>query len=137
MSSQLRSSVCKVSIFVLLLAVAPRPAGANSIPTKSDVAWIGVAVAAIGAGIGIGFYAAVHHGHNLNGCTVSSANGLQLQNHGDGQTYSLSGDIAAIKPGEHIRVSGKKAKTSTGSARQFVVESLSKDYGACIVEAAP
>ena len=137
MTPRLRSFLCISAICALLLTVAARPANANSIPTKSDVAWIGVAVAAIGAGIGIGIYAAVHHGHNLNGCTVSSANGLQLQNHGDGQTYSLSGDIAAIKPGEHIRVSGKKAKTSTGSARQFVVESLSKDYGACIVEAAP
>jgi hypothetical protein len=136
MSSQLRSSVCKVSIFVLLLAVAPRPAGANSIPTKSDVAWIGVAVAAIGAGIGIGIYAAVHHGHSLNGCAVSSSDGLLLQNRGDGQTYALVGETAAIKPGDRVRVSGKKEKKSSGDAQRFVVEKLTKDYGACKVETA-
>lgn len=114
--------------------VAPEKARANSIPTQSDVVWIGVAIGAIGAGIGIGIYFAFHHGHSLNGCAISGANGLEIKNRGDDQTYSLVGAVSAIKPGDRVRVSGKKAKKSAGSAPQFVVEQLSKDYGACVVK---
>jgi hypothetical protein len=99
--------------------------------TKSDVVGIGIAVAAIGAGIGIVIYYAVHHNHNLTGCAVSGANGLELQNKGDQQTYALVGAVAGIKSGERVRVSGKKVKRTAGSTQQFLVEQLSKDDGAC------
>jgi hypothetical protein len=99
--------------------------------TKGDVVWIGVAVAAIGAGIGIGIYYAVHHNHSLTGCAVSGANGLELQNKGDQQTYALVGAVSGIKPGERVRVSGKRAKKSSGPAPQFIVEQVSKDFGPC------
>jgi hypothetical protein len=139
MSSRFRSFVCRVAICALLPTTATVPA---QVPTQigpishSDAVWIGVAVAAIGAGIGIGVYYAFHHGHSLNGCAVTGSDGLQLQNRGDGQTYSLSGEIAAIKPGERVRVKGKKVKNSSGATQHFVVENLSKDYGACSVQAA-
>jgi hypothetical protein len=114
-----------------LTTAAPETAHANSLPTKSDVVWIGIAVGAIGAGIGVGIYYAFHHGHSLSGCAVSGANGLELHNKGDDQTYSLVGAVSSIKPGERVRVSGKKTKKSAGPTPQFVVEQLSKDYGAC------
>jgi hypothetical protein len=117
-----------------LTATAPENARANSIPTQSDVVWIGVAIGAIGAGIGIGVYYAFHHGHTLNGCAVSQADGLKLKNNGDDQTYALVGEVSAIKPGDRVRVSGKKTKKSAGPAPQFVVEQLSKDYGPCPVK---
>jgi hypothetical protein len=116
-----------------LTAAAPEKGHANTIPTKSDVVWIGVAIGAIGAGIGIGIYYGFHHGHSLKGCAVSGASGLELRNKGDDQTYSLVGAVSTIKPGERVRVSGKKAKKSAGPAPQFVVEQLAKDYGACPV----
>ncbi|MGA2050180.1 MAG: hypothetical protein ABSG96_20970 [Terracidiphilus sp.] len=112
-------------------ATAPESARANSIPTKSDVVWIGVAVGAIGAGIGIGIYYAVHHNSSLTGCAASGANGLELMNKGDQQTYALVGAVAAIKPGDRIRVSGKRVKKPSGPSPQFLVEHISKDYGAC------
>ena len=99
--------------------------------SKADVAWIGVAIGAIGAGIGIGIYFAFHHGHSLTGCTVSAANGLQLQNNSDQVTYSLVGAVATIKPGDRIRVSGKRLKKPTGPTPQFLVDNVTKDYGAC------
>ena len=69
-------------------AVRPRPA--NSIPTKTDVVWIGVAVAAIGGGIGLGIYFAVRpHGHSLTGCAGSGPNGPELVSENDQQTYVL------------------------------------------------
>jgi hypothetical protein len=122
-----------------MTATAPSNAQ-SSIPiggvTNSDVVWIGVAVAAIGAGVGIGVFYAVHHGQSLSGCAVSGSSGLELQNRGDQQTYALVGEVAGIKPGDRVRVSGKKAKKSDGSAQQFVVEKLTRDYGACKVQPA-
>jgi hypothetical protein len=138
MSAQLRSSLCRAAICALLLT-APS-AARSSTPiggvTKSDAVWIGVAVAAIGAGIGIGIYYAFHHGHSLNGCAVSGSDGLQLHNKGDGQTYALVGEVAGIKPGDQVRVSGKKAGKKGAPAQQFVVEKLTRDYGACKVQPA-
>jgi hypothetical protein len=131
-----RNQILATVIACAMAVTATTPASAQSgTPiggvTKSDAAWIVVAIAAIGAGIGIGIYYAVHHNHSLTGCAVSGANGLELQNKGDQQTYTLVGAVAAIKPGERIRVSGKRVKKTAGPTQQFLVEQLSKDYGAC------
>ena len=131
MKTEHRNIFAKAAICALLLTAATKPANANSIPTTSDVAWIGVGIAAIGAGIGIGIYYAVHHSHSLTGCAASGANGLQIESEGDQQTYVLVGEVAGIKSGERVRVSGKKSKPNTNSSRQFLVEKLSKDFGAC------
>jgi len=126
-----KSILAKTGVCVLLVTAAIEPAVANSIPTKSDVVLIGIAVGAIGAGIGIGIYYAVHHDHSLTGCAVSGANGIELQNKGNQQTYALVGAVSAIKPGERIRVSGKRVKKTPGPAPQFLVERLSKNFGPC------
>jgi hypothetical protein len=131
-----RNRILATVIACAMAVTATTPASAQSgTPiggvTKSDAAWIVVAIAAIGAGIGIGIYYAVHHNHSLTGCAVSGANGLELQNKGDQQTYTLVGAVTAIKPGERIRVSGKRVKKTAGPTQQFLVEQLSKDYGAC------
>ena len=133
-----RTIIAKVAICALLVTAAAAPAAAqfqgDSLGiSKSDTVWIGVAVAAIGAGIGIGIYYAVRHNHNLTGCAVSGANGLRLQNEGDQQSYALIGEVAGIKSGDRVRVSGKKGKNNAGAPRQFLVEKLGKDYGACKV----
>ncbi|MGA3081468.1 MAG: hypothetical protein ABSD44_08815 [Terracidiphilus sp.] len=122
-----------VCALALTLTAPPKAQATTPIGgvTKSDAAWIAVAVAAIGAGIGIGIYYAIHHGHSLSGCAVGGANGLELQNQSDQQTYTLVGAVAGIKPGERVRVSGKKVKRTAGPAQQFLVEQLSKDYGVC------
>jgi hypothetical protein len=133
MKAEHRMIVAIIAICALLATIATKPAKANSIPTQSDIAWIGVAIGAIGAGIGIGIYYAVRHNRALTGCAVSGASGLQLQNESDQQSYALIGDVAGIKPGDRVRVSGKKGKGKTGAPRQFLVEKLGKDFGACKV----
>jgi hypothetical protein len=122
--------LAKTVVCALLVTAATKPAVA-SIPTNADVAWIGIAIGVIGAGIGVGIYYAVHHNHRLTGCAASMPNGLELENLGDQQRYSLVGAISAIKPGDRIRVSGKKVKKSSGPIPQFIVEQLSKDFGPC------
>ena len=67
----------------------------------------------------------------LTGCVVHGANGLELMNEGDSQTYLLSGDITNLKVGDRIKITGKKQKKNASGPRPVVVTSLKKDYGAC------
>jgi hypothetical protein len=71
----------------------------------------------------------------LHGCVSSAPNSLLLLNEGDQQKYDLIGDTAAVKIGERVKVSGKKKKDTSGK-RYFLVEKLSKSYGACKVSPA-
>ena len=132
-----RNLLAMVAACALLLtatATAQPQSGTIGGVTGGDAVAIGVAIAVIGAGIGFGVFYAVHHGHSLDGCAVSGANGLELQNRGDQQTYALVGDTAGIKPGKRVRISGKKEKKSRGAHPQFLVEKLNKDFGACNAE---
>jgi hypothetical protein len=136
-----RKQILAAVIVCAVAATTTAPASAQSSTpiggvTHSDVVWIGVAIGAIGAGIGIGIYYAVHHKSSLTGCAISGANGLELMNKGDQQKYALVGEVAVIKPGDLIRVSGKRVKKPSGPIPQFLVEHLSKDDGACPASAA-
>jgi hypothetical protein len=126
-----------IAACALLLTATPRPANAsNSIVPKSVAVVAVVAIAAVGAAIGVGVYYAVRHSRSLTGCSVSSADGPQLRTQNDNQTYGLVGEVSGIKPGERIRVSGRKQKKSAGAPQHFLVEKLTKDYGPCPVSPA-
>jgi hypothetical protein len=132
-----RSILAKAAVCALLATTTVTAKAQIGAPTKGQAAAIIGGLVGTGAAIGIGIYFAVHHGHSLTGCAVSASDGsLQLRTQGDPQTYALVGDVSVIKPGEHVRVSGKKQKKSAGAAPQFIVEALKKDYGACSVELA-
>jgi len=74
--------------------------------------------------------------HSLQGCVSSAPNSLILLNEGDRQAYDLIGDTTIIKVGERVKLSGKRKKDTSGK-RYFLVEKLSKAYGACKVSPAP
>jgi hypothetical protein len=133
MKAALRSFLALAACFALALT-STHPADAQYI-TKSETAEAVGVVIGVGAVIGVGIYFAVHANHSVTGCTVAAASGLQLQQ--DQQTWSLLGSIAAIKPGERVRVSGKKQKKSAGAPRPFLVEKIAKDYGPCAPKATP
>jgi hypothetical protein len=129
----LKSSLLRKLTALLLCAslfLLPKPAHADTL--KTDATEIIVAAVAIGAAIGIGIYFLVRQPPTLHGCVSSAPNSLILLNEGDQQPYDLIGDTAGVKVGERVKVSGKKKKDSSGK-RYFLVEKLSKDYGACKV----
>jgi hypothetical protein len=133
--SRRNQTLFAVLVLCVAFAFADRPAEA-SIPTGGQVAWIGVAIGAAGAAIGIGIYYAVRHNRSVTGCAVSgpngtTANGMTLTSESDKQTYALTGDVAGIKPGDRVRVSGKKSKQKFAGVQQFLVEKVSRDFGAC------
>jgi hypothetical protein len=99
--------------------------------SNNQIAGAIAGIAAAGALIGIGVYFAVKHHHAMTGCARSRTDGITLTNESDKQTYTLTGDVAGIKPGNRIRVSGKKGKEKSAGAHQFVVEKVSGDFGPC------
>jgi hypothetical protein len=145
MKAGLQSIFARVAVCVLAVT-ATVPAGGQRRPlpqsgiivtnNPSKQAAIGIGIAALGVGIGLGVYFIVRGRHNLTGCAVSGASGLQLQVQNDQRTFALVGEVTEIKPGERVRVSGKKEKKSAGALQQFLVEKLSKDFGACTVQPA-
>lgn len=128
-----------VLAFCAMFAFAIKPAKAQSGlgslgPTKGRVAGIAIVVAAAGAAACIGIYYAVRHDRNVTGCAGSGPNGMTLTSDSDRHTYTLTGEVAAVKRGDRVRVSGKKIKQKSAGTRQFIVEKVSRDLGACIVD---
>ena len=138
MKVELRSIFAKAAVCALLVTttVTAKAQFSGIGPTKSEVVGIGIGIGAAGAAIGIGVYYAVRHNHSVTGCAFVTPDGLRLRTEGDSQTYSLVGEIAAVKPGDRIRISGKKEKVDATGPRLFLVERVSKDFGSCKVQPA-
>jgi len=120
----------------VLSLLTRRPAGAQVFVTNDTAKLVGITVglAAVGAVIGIGVYAGVHRNYRLTGCALAGTGGLELWSPGEQRTYAVIGEVSGVKPGERVRLSGKKSKQNEGMKRQFLVEKLEKDFGACGVE---
>lgn len=105
--------------------------------THGQIAAAIAGIAGAGIAIGIGITLAVkHNNHAVTGCARSGPDGMTLTSDSGKQTYSLLGEVAAIKPGERVRVSGKRGKEKAAGTREFLVEKVSKDFGVCEVSSA-
>ncbi len=124
-----RLALC--ALLVSVSAFPPQARGQGIPPSSGQAAAIFGTIGVIGGAIGFGIYYGIHRSHMLTGCAVSGAHGLELRNQGDQQTYALTGNVADIKSGERVRISGKKGKHSGDAPRPYLVEKLQKDYGAC------
>jgi hypothetical protein len=68
----------------------------------------------------------------ITGCVKSPENGTtNITDEKDGQVYTLSGDTAGIKPGDRMKLKGKKAKPKGERSRVWVATSVTKDFGVC------
>jgi hypothetical protein len=125
-----------VALVVLVVPMQTKAASFSISPISGgEAAGIIVGIAAVGLGIGIGAYLLLRS-PSITGCVASVPQGLSLRNDGDQQTYTLGGDVAGIKAGDRIRVSGKKKKKEVSGSREFTVSKLKKDFGPCKVAAA-
>ncbi len=133
MGAALKTRISRVitSLLILLLFATTAKQARADIVSKTDVTLIFVAVAAVGAAIAVGVVFAVRHNPSLKGCAWESPSGLQVVNESDSRTWLLTGDTAAVKPGDRVRVSGKKKKVKSGEPPQLIVEKFKKDYGVC------
>lgn len=131
MSAKLRLRLTTFLLCTSLLLLS-KPAKAID-RLQRDAIGAAIGIAAAGAAIGIGISFAVHHNRTLTGCVVATPTGLTLAKEGNQQTFALIGDTASIKPGDRMKVSGKKKKKDLPGQPTFFVERFSQDYGACKV----
>lgn len=126
-------AVCALRVTATATATAQQAESPrNSIPSTGEVYTGAIAILVVaGVGAGVGIYFLVHHNHNLTGCASVTPDGLRLRTEGDQQGFSLVGEIATIKPGDRVRVSGKKQKRNTAGVQLFLVEMVGKDFGVC------
>jgi hypothetical protein len=128
----LYSILAKAAICALIAtATLTAKAQFGGLPSKAEVVAGSISIIAVAGAIGVGTYYVIRHDRSIDGCAASGSGGLDLRNRGDGQTYTLTGELEGIKPGERVRVSGKRQKKVFGAQRQFLVEKLAKDYGPC------
>jgi len=123
-------SAHKLALVLTLLFFFSRPSSAQTGlggigPTGAQVAGAAVGVAAVTAVV---LYVTLHK-PSITGC-VQSANGTNsLTDKKDNLTYTLVNN-AEIKPGEHVKLSGKKKKDKEGHL-SFRVKKVKQDYGPC------
>jgi hypothetical protein len=126
---KLSAIILCISFLVLIPGHAKAQTGGIG-PTKGQVVGVVIAIVAVGVAIGVGVTLAVHHHPSITGCAAANGDSLTLLSEDDRQSYALSGDIAAIKAGERVRLSGKKRSDRSGN-HMFEVLKVSKDYGPC------
>lgn len=130
MISPLQKKITAIALGISFFVLTPRPAKAQIGPSAGQAVGIFAAIAAVGAGIAVGIMLAVRHHPSITGCAAANGNSVTLISEDDRQSYALSGDIAAIKAGDRVRLSGKKRSDRSGN-HTFEVLKLRKDYGPC------
>ncbi|MFZ0199702.1 MAG: hypothetical protein WB523_05045 [Candidatus Sulfotelmatobacter sp.] len=114
---------------------------ALAIPAKADnldnaARNIVIGIVAVTAAIAVVVTVLVMHEskkkRTITGCVNSTAGGMTITDEKDNQTYAIVGDTASIKPGDKMRLRGRKAKPN-GSDKTLVWESrqVDKDFGVC------
>ena len=109
------------------LAVSSRPARADSIQNKAIA--VGVAIAVTAAAITAIIIILTTRKPTVTGCASANEGGLSLKEDSDGKSYVLRGDIADIRAGQRVRVSGKQKRHADPA--EFDVAKVKKTMGAC------
>ena len=68
----------------------------------------------------------------ITGCVSSGANGMTLTDEKDQQIYALSSNTEGIKPGDRMKLHGKRVKSkSPDKMLVWETKDVVKDYGVC------
>jgi hypothetical protein len=124
-------SAHKLVMVLTLLAFFSRSAGAQTGlggigPSGAQLAGAAIGVAAVMVAV---LYVTLHK-PSITGC-VQSANGtISLMDKQKNLKYTLVITNAEIKPGEQVKLLGKKKKDKDGHL-SFRVKKVKKDYGPC------
>jgi hypothetical protein len=95
---------------------------------KGKAIGIGIGAAVAGASA---LYLVEHHRGSVSGCVRQAANDrLSLVDSKSGESYLLVLASGDVKPGDQVKLSGKKTKDAEGNS-SFEVRKVEKDFGAC------
>ncbi|MGA6984816.1 MAG: hypothetical protein WBZ01_02075 [Terriglobales bacterium] len=127
-------SKCISTVLIVALGVAlaaPAKAQGGKIGYSGPV--VGPIVGAVAALVVV-VLVAIHYSkkRSVTGCVTSGTNGTSITDEKDRQIYALSGNTTAIKPGDRMKVQGKKVK-SKGADKTLGWEAkdVTKDFGVC------
>ena len=116
------------------LSVASRSAVAqNGSSNNFDFSFtgikIGIVVGAVAVG-GLVVYLVIPKQKTIEGCVESASGMTVLTNEKDHRPYELISDVVVIRPGQRLKLKGKKRKDKSG-AWQLRVKKFVRDDGAC------
>jgi len=92
------------------------------------------AVVAVVAGVVVIAIVAIHYSkkRTITGCVNSGAHGLTISDERDKRTYVLSGGTTGIKPGDRMKLQGKKVKSNRpDQPPEWETKQVAEDLGAC------
>ena len=93
--------------FICLIFLADTSkADAQIAPSGKQAAGIFAVLIGAAVGVGVGVYFLVRAPHNISGCVSSDGGNLQLSDEKSTNHYLLEGNVAALQPGERVRVNG-------------------------------
>jgi hypothetical protein len=119
-------------LIATLCAVLAAPVEAKGIPSGGEIvgAIVGVSVALVVIAVVV-----VHEStkkRSITGCVAAGQNGMSVADEKDKRTYVLSGDTAGVKPGDRMKLQGKKGKPAAGDKTLvWEVAKQTVDLGAC------
>jgi hypothetical protein len=136
LNSIFRRALAMLLCFVLLSTTTPANASTNLQTQGKEIVAAGVAVVA--AVVVVVVVVTLHYrSPSVKGCVATGPNGLELKTEGNQLTYELTGATSDLKPGEIVKVKGKKKSARAGTNPTFEVKQLSKDYGVCLATVKP
>jgi hypothetical protein len=121
-------------VIVVLCAALATPARAQTggkIVSNGTIAGVIVGVA---AAVAVVIILTVHYSKKraLTGCVNSAGSGMTVTDEKDKQIYTLSGNTAGIKPGDRMKLQGKKVKSKGDEkTRVWEAKAVTKDFGVC------
>ena len=112
----------------------PTPASAaNTLQTDSHEIVAGIVAVAAAVAVVV-VIVAVHYSkkRTITGCVVPATNGMSITDEKDRELYALSGNTTDIKPGDRIKVRGKKLKSKTADKTPvWEAKEVTRDFGLC------
>lgn len=111
------------------------PGGVYTPPKGGYSSSTGAAIGGAAAAGVVVAYLVMRSRRSTVGCVEKSGNGLKFVTNKNKKTYSLDAGSLDLKPGERVKLTGKKVKDSSGAA-EFTAKKLVKEYGSCEAQAA-
>ena len=124
--------VLSVVLIITLSFVLCMPLEAQNSGKIVSNGTIAGAIVGVAAGVAVVAIVAIHYSkkRTITGCVNSVTKGMTITDEKDKQSYVLSGDTTNIKPGNRMRLQGKKAKSSDKTL-VWEARKVTKDFGVC------
>jgi hypothetical protein len=128
-----RESCLRAILIAVLCVGLAVPARADT-SLKTAATEIVIGIVAVTAAVTVLVIVLIHKAQKtaITGCVSAGENGTTITDEKDRQIYTLSGNTTGVKPGDRMKLKGKKIKTA-GSIKTLVLEAkaVTKDFGVC------